>query len=130
MDFGSQEIPPQQNPFYYYTYQYPMPPFQYQAPPPPPVDNGCSLFVFHLPQSVDDQKLYNLFRNFGQLKSARVIIDTNTEKSKGYGFLNFGSTRNALQAIATMNGYKIDNKHLKVEFKKEDKYFEGYQYNY
>eukprot|EP01135_Chromosphaera_perkinsii_P001031 Nk52_evm1s157 gene=Nk52_evmTU1s157 len=76
-----------------------------------------SLFVFHIPASLDDAGIYHLFAPFGALQSAKVIVDKNTGRSKGYGFVNFMKGENAANAVAMMNGYSIDGKYLKVAHK-------------
>ena len=46
---------------------------------------GCNLFIFHLPNEVDNWSLFSLFRKFGDVVSARVIIDFRTGLSRGFG---------------------------------------------
>ena len=48
---------------------------------------GCNLFIFHLPNEVDNWSLFSLFRKFGNVVSARVIIDFRTGLSRGYGYV-------------------------------------------
>lgn len=71
-----------------------------------------SLFVFHLPAETTEAQLQALFEQYGGIVSVRVLA------GKGYGFVNFQKLESALAAVSGMNGYKIGNKHLKVEFKK------------
>ncbi len=78
---------------------------------------GTNLFVFHLPPSIDDQGLWRLFSPFGQLDSVKVICDRTMHKSKGYGFVKYIRLADAMTAVAAMNGFPLENKHLKVTFK-------------
>jgi RNA recognition motif-containing protein len=78
---------------------------------------GTNLFVFHLPPSIDDQGLWRLFSPFGQLDSVKVICDRTMHKSKGYGFVKYIRLSDAMTAVAAMNGFPLENKHLKVTFK-------------
>lgn len=71
-----------------------------------------SLFVFHLPADANESTLRILFEPYGSLSSVRVL------PGKGYGFVNFDSTSAAVAAVNALNGFRIGNKHLKVEFKK------------
>jgi RNA recognition motif-containing protein len=71
-----------------------------------------SLFVFHLPCDATEGTLRVLFEPYGSLTSVRVL------PGKGYGFVNFESVQSAITAIHALNGFKLGNKHLKVEFKK------------
>eukprot|EP01130_Rhizamoeba_saxonica_P009927 TRINITY_DN4057_c0_g1_i1.p1 TRINITY_DN4057_c0_g1~~TRINITY_DN4057_c0_g1_i1.p1 ORF type:complete len:318 (-),score=63.15 TRINITY_DN4057_c0_g1_i1:32-985(-) len=79
-------------------------------------DSG-NLFIFHLPQSVDENELQNMFQNFGYIYSVKIARDSEGN-SKGYGFVNFSNSGEALKAIANMNGKKYKNKFLKVSLKK------------
>jgi RNA recognition motif-containing protein len=85
--------------------------------PPQVADAGANLFVFHLPSDVSDTQLYALFSQFGAIESIKVITDSETGESKGYGFVKYYSMGDAIRAIEAMNGYQIGRKHLKVSFK-------------
>jgi RNA recognition motif-containing protein len=71
-----------------------------------------SLFVFHLPPDATESTLRVLFEPYGPVSSVRVL------PGKGYGFVNFEDVQSAITAIHALNGFKLGNKHLKVEFKK------------
>jgi RNA recognition motif-containing protein len=71
-----------------------------------------SLFVFHLPAETTESQLQALFEPFGSISSVRVLA------GKGYGFVNYQKIDSAMASVNAMNGFKIGNKHLKVEFKK------------
>eukprot|EP01124_Arcella_intermedia_P024134 TRINITY_DN3999_c0_g2_i1.p1 TRINITY_DN3999_c0_g2~~TRINITY_DN3999_c0_g2_i1.p1 ORF type:complete len:492 (-),score=102.08 TRINITY_DN3999_c0_g2_i1:51-1526(-) len=81
----------------------------------------ANLFVFHLPTSVTTDKLAELFAKFGPLKSVKVMIDPQTQESRGFGFVQYFNIEDAIEAIGIMNGYPIENKHLKVAFKDNKK---------
>lgn len=93
--------------------------------PPSVIDKGfhksnkesddAHLFVGHLPQSVDENKLLELFLPFGPLCQARVISDRNTGLSRGYGFVKYTDRVDAAKAVMHMNGYTIDGKVLVVQ---------------
>ena len=80
---------------------------------------GANLFVYHLPQQVNDDDLMTLFMPFGQIISANVYVDKNTGESKGFGFVSYANCENAERAIYMMNGFQIENKRLKVQHKKQ-----------
>ncbi|OVA14091.1 RNA recognition motif domain [Macleaya cordata] len=77
--------------------------------------DDTNLFVGYLPQTVDENRLMELFSPFGRLIEAKVIKDRNTGFSKGYGFVKYNNPINAAAAVATMNGYPIDGKILAVK---------------
>lgn len=77
--------------------------------------DDANLFVCQLPQTMDDNKLIELFSPFGPLCEAKVIRDRKTGLSKGYGFVKYTDGRNAATAMAQMNGYSIDQKMLSVQ---------------
>lgn len=71
-------------------------------------------FVGFIPQSVNDDRLRELFLPFGSLCEAIVIKDKSTSLSKGYGFVKYIDPIFAAKAVAQMNGYRIDGKILAV----------------
>ncbi|KAJ0966708.1 hypothetical protein J5N97_023625 [Dioscorea zingiberensis] len=74
----------------------------------------ANIYIASLPQSVDDKRLIELFSPFGPIRTARVIKDKQTGLSKGYGFVKFNDAMSASNAIAQMNGCKLEGKTLAV----------------
>ena len=74
---------------------------------------GSNLFLFHLPNNMKDSELFNLFKQFGNILSTRVMTEKNG-KSKGIGFVSFENPRSAAEAIEEMNGFEVRGKRLKV----------------
>ena len=79
---------------------------------------GANVFIFHLPSNVDNLTLYVLFRKFGDLISARVMVNFQTGQSRGFGFVSFTDELSAKYAVQYMNGFPIGRKRLKVAIKK------------
>jgi len=77
-------------------------------------DPKANLIVNYLPASVSEIELKTLFERFGTIKSIKVVRDRFTASSLGYGFVKFDTPENALNAVAALNGYQIENKKLKV----------------
>eukprot|EP01095_Lingulamoeba_sp_RSL-Kostka_P008662 TRINITY_DN2936_c0_g3_i1.p1 TRINITY_DN2936_c0_g3~~TRINITY_DN2936_c0_g3_i1.p1 ORF type:complete len:464 (-),score=205.27 TRINITY_DN2936_c0_g3_i1:176-1567(-) len=77
-----------------------------------------NLFIYHLPEDMNDATLYQLFTSFGAIESAKAIVDPTTGKCKGYGFVKMVNLQDAFKAVQSMNGYQVGNKYLKVSFKK------------
>ena len=70
------------------------------------------LYVGNLPWSVDNSKLEELFSEFGDVKSANVITDRVTNKSRGFGFVELES--GGPEAIESMNDFDIEGRKLNV----------------
>ncbi|HEY7423167.1 MAG TPA: RNA-binding protein [Gemmataceae bacterium] len=75
---------------------------------------GKKLYVGNLPYSVADSDLQRLFEAHGSVVSAQVIMDRDTGRSKGFGFVEMGSDSEAQAAIADMNGKEVDGRSLTV----------------
>ncbi len=75
---------------------------------------GKKLYVGNLPYSVADSDLQRMFEPHGSVVSAQVIMDRDTGRSKGFGFVEMGSDSEAQAAIADMNGKQIDGRSLTV----------------
>ncbi|KAH7726375.1 Protein ETR-1 g [Aphelenchoides avenae] len=80
--------------------------------------DGCNLFIYHLPQDYGDQDLHVLFSHFGNVLSAKVFVDKQTNLSKCFGFVSYDNPTSAQSAINGMNGFQIGSKRLKVQLKR------------
>jgi len=72
-----------------------------------------SIYVGNLPWSVSDSDLQAKFSEFGNVVSARVVMDKFTGKSRGFGFVDMDDN-DADKAIAAMTGYKWGDRELTV----------------
>ncbi|KAH3671674.1 hypothetical protein OGAPHI_000379 [Ogataea philodendri] len=110
-----------------------------------PQFQDSNLYITHLPLDFKDQDLYDLFTQFGQIMSAKImtyppadsaVIDEDDEtenharegRSRGFGFVCFNKPLDASKALVAMNGYRVDESHvLEVSFaqRKENKYEKG-----
>jgi RNA recognition motif-containing protein len=75
---------------------------------------GNRLYVGNLSYGTNDASLRQLFEAFGTVNSAQVIMDRDTGRSKGFGFVEMGSDQEAQAAIADLNGKEIDGRNLTV----------------
>ncbi|XP_073515075.1 CUGBP Elav-like family member 1 isoform X16 [Phyllobates terribilis] len=79
---------------------------------------GANLFIYHLPQEFGDQDILQMFMPFGNIVSAKVFIDKQTNLSKCFGFVSYDNPVSAQAAIQSMNGFQIGMKRLKVQLKR------------
>lgn len=72
------------------------------------------LFVGNFPWSTDDDELRSVFSEVGEVVSCQIIMDRETGKSRGFGFVEMGSAAEGDDAIATLNGTKMGGRSLRV----------------
>ena len=75
---------------------------------------GNKLYVGNLAYSVRDDSLLQAFSPFGTVSSAKVMMDRETGRSKGFGFVEMGSDAEAQAAINGMNGQALDGRAVVV----------------
>jgi len=75
---------------------------------------GNKLYVGNLAYSVRDESLQQAFGQFGTVTSAKVMMDRDTGRSKGFGFVEMGSDAEAQAAINGMNGQPLEGRAIVV----------------
>ncbi len=75
---------------------------------------GKKLYIGNLPFSVTDQSLIDTFSQCGTVASAQVIMDRESGRSKGFGFVEMGTDEEAAKAIAELNGADFGGRALTV----------------
>ena len=75
---------------------------------------GNKLYVGNLPYSVRDNDLEQAFGQFGSVTSAKVMMERDTGRSKGFGFVEMGSDAEAQAAINGMNGQPLGGRSIVV----------------
>ncbi|MEC8561844.1 MAG: RNA-binding protein [Pseudomonadota bacterium] len=73
-----------------------------------------NIYVGNLPFSVRDNELSELFSEYGEVKSANVIMDRSSGLSKGYGFVEMDDKNSAEEAIQYLNGKEVKGRELRV----------------
>jgi RNA recognition motif-containing protein len=85
---------------------------------PPPLFQGSDhlkkIYVGNLSFSNDDQDLAAIFSPHGEVASAKVVLDRETGRSRGFGFVEMSDDNAAMQAIQAVNGQEIDGRTLTV----------------
>ncbi|MBT2333397.1 RNA-binding protein [Variovorax paradoxus] len=75
---------------------------------------GKKLYVGNLAYSVRDNDLEQAFGEFGSIVSAKVMMERDTGRSKGFGFVEMGTDAEALAAVEAMNGHSLQGRALTV----------------
>jgi RNA recognition motif-containing protein len=75
---------------------------------------GTKLYVGNLNYSVDGAQLEELFSKYGSVRSAQVIQDRETGRSKGFGFVEMADADSAREAIEVLNDHEHDGRRLTV----------------
>ena len=75
---------------------------------------GKKLYVGNLTYGTTDSTLEQLFAQFGTVQSAQVIMDRDTGRSKGFGFVEMGTASEAQAAINGLNGKSLDGRNVVV----------------
>lgn len=88
---------------------------------------ATKLYVGNLSYGTTSESLEQLFAAHGEVRSAQVITDRETGRSKGFGFVEMGDSQSATAAIDALNGQDIDGRQLTVNEArpKEDRGFGG-----
>ena len=72
------------------------------------------LYVGNMSYQTTEESLYSLFAQYGDVLSARIIFDRDTNRPKGFGFVEMDQDDAALAAISQLDGQEFDGRNLKV----------------
>lgn len=75
---------------------------------------GTKLYAGNLGYGIGDAELEKLFASYGNVRSAQVIKDRDTGRSKGFGFVEMTSDQEAQAAISALNGKEVDGRSMVV----------------
>lgn len=78
------------------------------------------LFVGGLNWKLRGEQLREAFSQFGEVVFARVVLDRETRRSKGFGFVEFANAQDATRAQEAMNEQELEGRVIRVDFAKED----------
>jgi RNA recognition motif-containing protein len=80
-----------------------------------------NIYVGNLNYAATNEDLENLFSEYGAVDSAKVIIDRETRRSKGFGFVEMSNDEEGKQAIESLNGTDFMGRPLKVDQSRNDR---------
>jgi RNA recognition motif-containing protein len=69
--------------------------------------DGANLFIFHIPNHFTNVDMYQLFVPYGNLLSVRIMVEKDTGRSRGFGFVSYDSPDSAALAIKELNGFAV-----------------------
>ncbi|MCS6849338.1 MAG: RNA-binding protein [Anaerolineae bacterium] len=76
------------------------------------------LYVGNLAYSTTDEGLRNFFAAAGEVKSAEIVFERGSGRSKGFGFVEMATDEGAQNAINTLNGKLLDQRPIRIDFAK------------
>jgi len=76
--------------------------------------NNSKVYVGNLPYGVDEGQLREMCAEFGEIKYVKVIVDRRTNRSKGFGFVEFDSAEAAQACIDALHGTSMEDRELTV----------------
>ena len=86
------------------------------TPPKPAEDRTDKLFVGNLPYKLDDQRLGALFASRYHVIGSKIVLDRQTNRGRGFGFVTFGSSEDAKAAHDAFQGVKVEGRLLTVKY--------------
>lgn len=89
----------------FYQASSPGPPIQTTASNKGP--DGANLFIFHIPNHFTNLDMYQLFCPYGTLLSVRIMVEKDTGRSRGFGFVSYDNPESAAVAIKELNGFAV-----------------------
>lgn len=73
-----------------------------------------NLYIGNLPFNLDNQALHDIFSEIGEVTKAIVIMDRETNRSKGFGFVEYANAEDGQRAIEALDGYEINRRNIRV----------------
>lgn len=73
-----------------------------------------NIYVSNLSFGIQDEELLEIFAPYGEVTSARVVIDRDTNRSRGFGFVEMTNNNEAQKAISELNGVMADGRSINV----------------
>ncbi len=87
-----------------------------------------NIYVGNLSYNLVEDDLKEIFEEYGEVSSVKIITDKMSGKSKGFAFVEMPDQANGLKAIAELNGAEVDNRKIKVnEAKEKEERSSGYK---
>ncbi len=103
-------------------------PYYPAATPGPPIQTthhnkgpeGANLFIFHIPNHFTNLDMWHLFCHYGNLLSVRIMVEKETGRSRGFGFVSYDAPEAAALAIKELNGFVVSVSRLQCILETHD----------
>jgi len=82
-------------------------------------EDRTNLIINYLPPTMSEGTLATLFSPYGLLERCKIVVDLQTLRSRGYGFVKYDNQNSAERAMKALNGYELNGKKLKVAFARQ-----------
>ncbi len=73
-----------------------------------------NIFVGNLSYSCTEDELREAFEQYGEVSSARIILDRETQRSRGFGFVEMSNDNDARAAVEALEGYSLAGRNIRV----------------
>ena len=73
-----------------------------------------NIYIGNLPYRLTDEELRSAFEAYGEVSTVRIVIDRETGKSKGFGFVEMPVQSEAEEAVKKMDGYMLNGRNIRV----------------
>ena len=80
-----------------------------------------NIYVANIPFKASEPELKGLFEEYGEVSSAKIIMDKVTQRSRGFGFVEMDSDEDAKKAIAGLNNKEVEGRAMSVSVAKPKK---------
>jgi RNA recognition motif-containing protein len=74
-----------------------------------------NLYVSNLPYSASEQEVESLFAEYGDVVSVKIILDRETRRSRGFGFVEMQNEEDAAAAVEHLNGFEMKGREIQVK---------------
>lgn len=82
--------------------------------------NQAKIYVGNLPYNTNEDQLREFFAQYGNIEDIKLIVDFNTGRSKGFGFITFATAEACESAVSAANGAEMGGRKLKVNVAREN----------
>ncbi|HNT28325.1 MAG TPA: RNA-binding protein [bacterium] len=83
---------------------------------------ATQLYVGNVSYQMTEESLKKMFSEFGEVTSAKIVVDRETGRSKGFGFVEMADAQAADRAIESLNDQEVDGRRIKVNIARPKKF--------